>query len=203
MESVEKQENQIESENEFETIMRHFKFNCMMVIGMLVAFTGCSSEEQSSGEQGMSQTSADEAAIAEIIESASFTDLDGNEVSVEDYQGKVLLIDFWETWCGPCLQVFPAMQDLREEFPDRFDVLAVTLGLSEGPDEAKAFREEHGYDFHFLYDEFEVSNELGIYSIPYKIYISPDGRLIKQEIGSSGREGDYNRAREVILEYSN
>lgn len=173
-----------------------------MAIAVLVVFTGCSSEEEASGEQEMAFQPADEAAIAEIIESASFTDLDGNEVSIRDYRGKVLLIDFWETWCGPCLQVFPAMQDLREEFPDRFEVLAVTLGLSEGPEEAKAFREEHEYDFHFLYDEFEVSNELGIFSIPYKIYIGPDGRLIKQEIGSSGREGDYNRTKEVILEYS-
>jgi len=140
---------------------------------------------------------------APIIKQAVFSDLDGNEVTLEDFRGKVLVIDFWETWCGPCLQVFPSLQELREEYPEDFEVLAVTLGMMEGPEEALAFKEEHGYDFQFLYDSNNISEQLGIYSIPFKMYIDPDGELIKSEIGSRGREGDYESAKSVIQEYVN
>ncbi len=138
---------------------------------------------------------------AAVIESATFTDLDGNEVSLENYRGKVLVIDFWETWCGPCLQVFPSLQELVEEYPEDFAVLAITLGMMEGPEEARAFKEEHDYDFYFLYDAHNVSDQLGIFSIPFKMYVDPEGNLIKHEIGSRGREGDYNSAKEVISQY--
>lgn len=140
--------------------------------------------------------------IAEIIENAVFTDLDGNEVTLEDLRGKVVLIDFWESWCGPCLVVFPAMQELREAYPEHFEVLAVTVGITEGPAEALEFSEKHGYDFRFVYDENKISWDLGIHSIPYKIYIDPEGNFIKQELGTRGRDGDYENARELIYQYT-
>lgn len=136
-----------------------------------------------------------------IVENAVFADLDGNEVSVSDYKGQLILIDFWESWCGPCLQVFPAMEDLRQEYPDEFQVFAVTVGLNEGPEDARRFAEEHDYDFVWLYDENEIFSKLGGQGIPFKAYVDPDGKFIKIEMGSYGREGDYNRAKAMITEY--
>ncbi len=136
-----------------------------------------------------------------IIENAVFADLDGNQVSIKDFKGSVILIDFWESWCGPCLQVFPAMQQLREEHPDKFKVFAVTVGLNEGPEDARRFAERHDYDFNWLYDEHQVFNRLGGQGIPYKAYVDPDGNFIKIEMGSYGRQGDYNRALALINDY--
>jgi thiol-disulfide isomerase/thioredoxin len=136
-----------------------------------------------------------------IVENAVFTDLDGNEVSIQDFKGKFVMIDFWESWCGPCLQVFPSLDQLREEYPDNFEVFAVTVGLNEGPEEARAFSEKHGYDFNWLYDENGVFNRLGGQGIPFKAYVDPDGKFIKIEMGSHGREGDYNRTKAMIQEY--
>lgn len=143
----------------------------------------------------------DDGSVEWAVENARFTDLDGNDVSVKDFAGSVVLIDFWESWCSPCLRVFPAMQELREEFPDEFQVLAVTPGLSEGPEDARAFAEEHGYDFHFLYDEYGVFSRLGGQAIPFKAYLDPEGNFIKIELGSFGTQGDYNRAKALIMEY--
>lgn len=157
----------------------------LYIFAFLILLAGCSGEQ--SGDN--------------LIENATFTDLDGNDVSLSDFRGKVVLIDFWESWCGPCLQVFPAMQELREEYPDNFVVLAVTVGMMEGKAEAKEFVEKHDYDFQFLFDEYELFQKIGGHSIPYKIYIDPDGCLIKQELGSRGRFGDYNSAKNIILDY--
>lgn len=168
----------------------------------LAFMASCSQEQDQAGQPaeqaGDGTENIDHAAV---IENATFTDLDGNEVTLADYRGKVLVIDFWETWCGPCLQVFPALQELRTEYPDDFEVLAVTLGMTEGPEEAKAFRDEHGYDFQFLYDEYDISDQLGIYSIPFKVYIDPDGKLIRHEIGSKGRQGDYDSAKSAVTNH--
>lgn len=166
-----------------------------------VLLAGCAGNDNKDQENSTPESGTDNTEAASIIENATFVDLDGNEVTLEDYHGKVVLIDFWESWCGPCLQVFPSMQKLREEFPDNFEILAVTLGMSEGPEEARTFKENHEYDFNYLYDKFKVSENLGIYSIPHKVFIGPDGKMIKQEIGSKGRQGDYEGAKSVILEY--
>ncbi len=144
--------------------------------------------------------STDDSAEA-IVENAVFADLDGNQVSIKDFEGKLVLIDFWESWCGPCLQVFPTMHELREEYPDEFEVLAVTVGLNEGPEDARRFAAEHDYDFNWLYDDTGVFTKLGGQGIPFKVFVDPDGKLISIEMGSYGREGDYNKTKELIQEF--
>lgn len=172
------------------------------VLGILLfslVLTGCGGESESQAEaEVQNQENQTEESI---VENAVFTDLDGNEVSIDEYEGKLVLVDFWETWCGPCLQVFPAMQDLRDEHPDKFEVLAVTVGLNEGPEEARTFAERNDYDFEFLYDENDVFQRLGGQGIPFKVFVDPDGNLISIEMGSYGREADYEKAKELLAEY--
>lgn len=167
----------------------------------LLLISGCSQETDQQRTDGADRPTRDMSGHAATIQNAEFTDLDGNPVDLTEFHGKLVLIDFWESWCGPCLQVFPAMQDLREEFPDEFEMLAVTVGLTEGPEDARAFAEEHGYDFTWLYDANGVFEELGGTGIPFKVYVDPDGELLEVEMGSRGREGDYNSAKEKIERY--
>lgn len=173
--------------------MRTYNVTFIPVLILTFFLFACSGDDQAE--------SVDDGSPEFIVENAVFTDLDGNEVNVDQFRGSLVLIDFWESWCGPCLQVFPSMEELRGEYPDEFQVLAVTVGLTEGPEDARAFAEEHGYDFHFLYDENGVFERLGGQGIPFKAYLDPDGKFIKIEMGSYGREGDYNRAKELIMEY--
>lgn len=169
-----------------------------------VLLLSCSGRSDRAGETPESgfpfQSDVD---FAAVINRAVFTDLNGNEVRIENYRGKALLIDFWETWCGPCLQVFPSLQQLREEYPDHFDVLAVNLGMVDSADDAREFRDRHGYDFHFLVDAHGVSGELGIFSIPFKVYVDPEGNFVRHSLGSKGTEGDYEDALEFIRHYLN
>lgn len=169
-----------------------FIFLIFSALFMMLVQTSCSGDHDRHAENNSPEY---------IIENAIFADLDGNQVSVKDFKGSVILIDFWESWCGPCLQVFPAMQQLREEHPDKFKVFAVTVGLNEGPEDARRFAERHDYDFNWLYDEHQVFNRLGGQGIPYKAYVDPDGNFIKIEMGSYGRQGDYNRALALINDY--
>ena len=160
----------------------------LAVLGLAMA--GCGGGEA---------TDKAESREAAILEAAVFVDFEGNEVRLADYEGKFVLIDFWETWCGPCLQVFPAMQQLREEYPEDFVMLAVTVGMSDTKEDALGFIAENEYDFTWLYDENEVFVELGGQGIPFKAYVGPDGELLDVEMGSRGKEGDYNVAKAKIM----
>lgn len=136
---------------------------------------------------------------ATTIESASFKALDSDErINVADFEGKVVLVDFWETWCVPCLQAMPTFQQIIEDYPDQFVVLAVSPGWSDTPEDVIKFREENGFSFVFVLDDTDVATKLEITGIPYKVFIGPDGRYISTELGTGGHQRDYAKIVEII-----
>ncbi|MCH2449822.1 MAG: TlpA family protein disulfide reductase [Gracilimonas sp.] len=136
--------------------------------------------------------------IDQIIWDAAFQDLDGNQVTAADFEGKVVLFDFWETWCGPCLQVFPTMDSLQNEYPDDFVVVAVNLNNSDTIEDVRSFKDKNEYDFVYTLDTEKVGDKIIKLGIPFKVYFDPDGYLIKTELGSAGPEGDYRKTKEII-----
>ena len=138
----------------------------------------------------------EEQRIDSVIWNSSFQDLDGNEVTIADLEGKVVLIDFWETWCGPCLQVFPAMDSLQNEYPDDFVVLAVNLTSSDTIEEVRSFKEKNDYEFEYVADANGVGDQVISLGIPFKVFVDPQGYLIKAELGLTGR--DYQDTKEII-----
>ncbi|MEQ8525135.1 TlpA disulfide reductase family protein [Gracilimonas sp.] len=134
--------------------------------------------------------------IDQAIWNASFQDLEGNKLTVEDLKGKVVLVDFWETWCGPCLQVFPAMDSLQNEYPDDFVVVAVNLNDSDTREDVQNFRDNNEYDFRYVLDINNVGDEVITLGIPFKVFLDPQGYLIKAELGLTGN--DYQDTKEII-----
>lgn len=149
---------------------------------------GSGGEEASSGED-----------YATTIESASFKALDSEErINVADFEGKVVLIDFWETWCVPCLQAMPTFQQILEDYPDQFVVLAVSPGWSDTPEDVINFRDQNGFSFEYVLDDTDVATKLEITGIPYKVFIGPDGKYISTELGTGGHQRDYAKIVEII-----
>jgi len=137
----------------------------------------------------------------EAIKTATFTTLEGEEKTLADFEGKVLILDFWETWCKPCRRVMPTLDKLAGEYKDDFEVLAISPGWSDSKEDVQAFRDENEYDFNWLFAS-ELAKELQIQGIPYKVYVSPEGEIIEAMMGIYGTEKDYTSTKEVIEKHA-
>lgn len=179
--------------------MHRLIFNLSVVILIAGLVVACSSEKKSS-ESGEAQSDGS-LTEEQAVEQATFVDLEGEQVPVAQFEGKVVLIDFWETWCKPCLSSFPTMQQLLDDYPEDFVVLAVTPGFSDTKEDARKFRSEHDYDFVYLYDENKLHEKLNVQGIPFKVFVDAEGQFVEASLGSRGPKGDYEHAEKIIKEH--
>ena len=107
--------------------------------------------------------------------------LDGKALDWKSYRGKVVLIDFWATWCGPCRAEMPHLKKLREKFGDAgFDIVGVS---ADREDDAPAeFMKKNGYDWACVFEKGDqrqpMIDRYGILAFPTTILIGRDGRVI-------------------------
>lgn len=174
--------------------MYSLKYVSVMAL-VVVAFISCGKQENSSKQQQEAIQPAD------YVEQAGFEDFDGNTVALSEFKGKVVLIDFWETWCKPCLDSFPTMQKLMSDYPDDFVVLAVTPGFADTEEDARKFISNHDYDFVYLLDADKLHQKLRVQGIPYKVFVDANGNYIESSMGSNGPEADYEKAVSIIEKY--
>lgn len=124
-------------------------------------------------------------------------DLDGNTVSLADLKGKVVIIDFWATWCGPCKASFPGMQMAVNKYKDDPNVKFLFIDTWETAenylDGVKKFIGDNNYTFHVLIDEkaadgrqAKVVTTFDVSGIPTKFIIDKNGYIRFKHVGYSG-----------------
>jgi thiol-disulfide isomerase/thioredoxin len=133
----------------------------------------------------------------QMVQNYDFKDWDGNTVSVTDFEGSIVVIDFWETWCGPCLSAFPGFQQALDEYPDDLVIIAATAGWQNDWVDALNFKVENDYDFIYV-DGSELASVLGFRAIPYKIFLDRDGKVESVQRGSGGADREYEKLVEKI-----
>lgn len=132
--------------------------------------------------------------IEKTVEKATdFTviDTNGKKVSLSDYIGKPVVVNFWATWCGPCKMELPAFDKLCKEYGGQVSFMMVNLtdGYQETVDGVKQFVSENEYTFPVFFDtEYSASNSYQIYSIPETIFVDKEGNLVKSQIGAMSEE---------------
>ena len=129
------------------------------------------------------------AALPPNVLQAELRSADGRQIRLSDYSGKVLLVNLWATWCGPCRLETPELVKLHKEFQSRGVEL---IGLStENPDASeqsvRAFVKAYNVDYHIGWATPEVALTLmqGRESIPQSFIITREGRIMKRFIGFS------------------
>ena len=114
----------------------------------------------------------------------NLVDLKGKAVSLADFQGKPLLINFWTTWCSPCRREMPYLQEVYEEWSDK-GLSMLVINLRESPSTVKEFLSTNGLFLPILLDSTgRVSDNYGIISIPTTFFIDGDGIIRQKAVGT-------------------
>lgn len=120
------------------------------------------------------------------LEAQDFTlkDIDNNKISLKDYRGKVVMLNFWATWCAPCRTEMPSMERLYRQFNKRgFVILSVASG--EKGEKVSKFIKEYNITFPALLDsDMEVTDHYKVWALPTTYIINAEGNIIGRINGS-------------------
>jgi thiol-disulfide isomerase/thioredoxin len=111
-------------------------------------------------------------------------DLEGKSVKLSDYKGKVILLNFWATWCGPCKAEIPGFVELQDRY--RNDLIVVGYSVDDEAPKARAFATEYKMNYPILLGlgREDVQDAYGpIWGIPASFIISRDGKVCKKHLG--------------------
>ena len=131
--------------------------------------------------------------LNETVPAFTLLDLDGKNINVEDLKGKVVIVDFWATWCGPCIASFPGMQKMVNKYKEDPNVKFVFIDTWErGEDKKKDaadFITANKYSFHVLMDnEDKVVAQFKVEGIPTKFVIDKNGNIRFKAVGFDGSD---------------
>lgn len=123
--------------------------------------------------------------IGDAAPEFSLADLAGKEVSLTGYRGRVVLLEFWATWCPPCRATIPDLVDLQEKYgPKGFTVLAVSLDRKDrGTDMLSAFAASYHINYPVLVGDERISHAYRVRSIPVSFLIDREGRILHSAMG--------------------
>lgn len=142
--------------------------------------------------------------IKEKAPDFTLTNLNGKKVSLSDYKGKVVMVDFWATWCGPCKKSFPALKKVVQKYQDNPEVEFLFVNTWERVQDkkknAKDFIEKNNYPFHVLLDsDNKVVAEFGVRGIPTKFMIDKTGFIRYKSIGFSGKSDELVNELDIVI----
>jgi len=144
------------------------KYPLKAIVVLLLLFMACGSKEP----QGSQPMSASDFTLPSLA---------GENITLSNLKGKVVLVDFWATWCPPCKNAIPHLIDLYEKFKDQGFVV---LGIS--PEDEKSlekFRDDYKITYPILLGTQEVAQAYGVQAIPKSIFIDKKGIVRKIQVG--------------------
>lgn len=111
-----------------------------------------------------------------------------NPVKLSDFKGKTVYLDFWASWCGPCRQSFPWMNDMQSRYGDK-GLQIVGVNVDQNSNDAKAFLKGNPASFEVAFDaEGKTPASYGIMGMPTSILIGPDGKVLLTHSGFRSEE---------------
>jgi thiol-disulfide isomerase/thioredoxin len=153
------------------------RFLCLVILGAIVALTACNNKEAAKQQQGPLQENGPAPAI-------TVNSLNGKPLNLSDLKGKVVLLNFWATWCPPCREEIPSMMKLNSAMAGKqFQMVAVSI--DEGGQPAiESFFKTSGFSLPAYTDtDNRAAKAYGITGVPETFIIDKNGILIKKVIG--------------------
>ena len=129
--------------------------------------------------------------VGQLAPAFALPDLGGRSVALEEQRGKIVLLDFWATWCGPCRRSMPALEQLRREYSE--DVVLLAINLQEPRDMVMDYVREQKLEARVLLDgEGQVARTYRSRSIPMQVLIDQEGIVRHIQVGWRAYCGNAN-----------
>lgn len=148
---------------------------------------GCKSSKDTGGDAAKplaSDTTIDPTSTTIPAPAFSLPDLAGNQVKLKQFTGKVLVIDFWATWCPPCRDAIPELVAMKKKYgPQGFDIVGISM--DENPARVvPPFVEHYGINYPIVMGDDQVSSAFGgIYGLPTTFIVDRQGNIAQRYIG--------------------
>ncbi len=117
------------------------------------------------------------------VGSLTMQTIDGEFLEMSDLRGKVVLVNFWATWCGPCREEIPYLASLTDRYPEHL----VVIGVSEdagGVDMVEAFADQYGVNYPIVMSTPEIKRAFpGVFALPTSFVVDPDGQMVQTHVG--------------------
>jgi len=113
----------------------------------------------------------------------AFHDLDGRTISSDSFRGKVTIVNFWATWCGPCRAEIPDLIALQKKYPDQLQIIGVSQD-EVGPDAVRQFAAEQHMNYPIVMSTPEIEKVFtGIYALPTSFVIDRNAQIVQKHVG--------------------
>lgn len=160
----------------------------MLALCLLLA--ACGGNPESSPSDGGKKEPLAPVEVGDEYRDFTVTLTDGTEFTLSDHEGSVILLNFWATWCGPCVREMPAFPMLLEKYGEELTLLAVNAGEAEKT--VKSFLEKNGYEFPVAADpDNEINSLYPSEGIPYTVLIGRDGKIASIHLGADTADAMY------------
>lgn len=116
-----------------------------------------------------------------LVDAIQLVDLENKPIDLSGYQGKTIFLNFWATWCKPCIKEMPSIERARNELADENFIFL--LASDESIDRISRFQNLQDFDLTFVKLKVPFP-DLGIYSIPTTLVIDPQGKLTLNKVGA-------------------
>lgn len=133
-----------------------------------------------------------------VFPQVSLTDLDGHVVQVRDYQGAIVLLNFWATWCGPCRVELPELQKLHGELGGK-GLVVLAVAVDTPKEKVRPFMERLGVTIPAFLADARTQQMLGIDRIPFSILLDREGKVVQVYAGFSPEVMEDIRRRSEAL----
>jgi peroxiredoxin len=166
-----------------------------VVVAILLSFAGCSKSGGSAEPKNLTSKNERKAAPGFLLKDAN-----GATVNLADYKGKVVLVNFWATWCGPCKVEIPWFIEFQQQYKDRdFTVLGVSMD-DDGWKSVTPYVSEHKINYPIVIGNDQVSQLYGgVDSLPTSFIVDRSGRIAATHVGLVDRS-DYQNEILKLLE---
>ncbi len=152
------------------------------LIGLLV-LAGCELSSMDIEAAGQGSNDAVGIKVGEVAPDFTLTDLDGNQVSLSDFRGKTVLINFWATWCPPCRKEMPDIESLYQQYKD-LDFVVLGVDIAESADNVRRFVKQGGYSWTFVIDAgYQAAVAYQVRAIPSSFFLDEEGVVRAAHVG--------------------